>query len=98
MGKRKQYDSSFKENAERLSFERENISELARELGIETVLSYRWRREYAKHGEGSFPGNGKLKLSPEEKEVIELKEKLRKAEMENEILKKALHIISKSDG
>ena len=98
MGKRKQYDSSFKENAVRLSFERENISELARELGIETVLIYRWRREYAKLGKGSFPDNGKPKLSLEEKEVIESKEKLRKAEMENKILKKALHIISKSDG
>ena len=98
MGKRKQYDSSFKENAVKLSFERANISELARELGIETVLIYRWRREYAKLGEGCFPGNGKPKLTPEEKELIELKEKLRKAEMENEILKKALHIISKSNG
>lgn len=83
MGKRKQNDSSFKENAVKQSFERENISELARELGIETVLIYRWRREYAKLGEGCFPGNGTPKLTPEEKELIELKEKLRKAEIQN---------------
>lgn len=46
MGKRKQFDSSFKENAVKLSLEWNSISELAHELGIEAVLIY--RRGYAK--------------------------------------------------
>jgi transposase len=96
--KRKNYDSSFKENAVKLSYERKNVSELAHELGIESVLIYRWRKEYSQYGPGRFSGHGKAKLTPEEKELAELKEKLRRTEMENEILKKALHIISKSDG
>ncbi|MFY1047882.1 transposase [Chryseobacterium sp. GP-SGM7] len=40
------------------------MSELARELGIAVTLLYKWRKEYEEFGEGSFPGNGKLKLTP----------------------------------
>jgi Transposase and inactivated derivatives len=94
---RKHYDSKFKENAVKLSYERQNISQLARELGIGDTLIYRWRKEFSQYGTNSFPGNGKAKQTPEEKELGDLREKLRKIEMENEILKKALHIISKSD-
>jgi transposase len=42
-----------------LSYERHNISELARELGI--TAPHKWRKEYEEFGQGSFPGNGKLK-------------------------------------
>jgi transposase len=42
---RKIYDRAFKEKAVQLSYERHNISELARELGI-TALSCKWRKEY----------------------------------------------------
>jgi transposase len=44
--------------AVQLSYERHNISELARELGTAPQL-YKWRKE--EFGQGSFPGNGKLK-------------------------------------
>jgi len=94
---RKQYDSAFKENAVKLSYERMNLTGLSRELGITPYLLYRWRKEYSQYGEGSFPGNGIPKMTPEEKEIAELRGKLRKIEMENDILKKALHIISKND-
>jgi len=97
MGERKEYDSDFKVNAVKLSYERKNLTGLSRDLGITPYLIYRWRKEYSQYGEGSFPGNGVPKLTPEEKEIAELREKLRKIEVENDILKKALHIISKSD-
>ncbi len=97
MGERKEYNSDFKVNAVKLSYERKNLTGLSRDLGITLYLIYRWRKEYSQYGEGSFPGNGVPKLTPEEKEIAELREKLRKIEVENEILKKALHIISKSD-
>lgn len=73
MGRGKLYESSSNSNAVMLILELENISELACELGIETVLIYQWRREYAKLDEGCFSANGKPKLSPEENELIELK-------------------------
>lgn len=94
---RKHYESSFKEHAVKLSYERSNLSELSKELGITPQLLYRWRKESEHFGSGSFPGNGKAKLTAEEKEIVELKEKMRRIELENEILKKALHIISRDD-
>lgn len=89
------YDKSFKENAVKLSYERKSIAELARELGISSHLIYRWRKEFESFGGGSFPGNGIAKMTPEEKEVAVLKERIRQIELENEILKKAMHIFSR---
>ncbi|SIS76057.1 transposase, partial [Chryseobacterium piscicola] len=40
---RKIYDPAFKTQAVQLSRERNNISELARELGIKVTLLYKWR-------------------------------------------------------
>ncbi len=94
---RTHYDKLFKENAVKLSYERKNVSELARELGISPMLLYRWRKEYESEGTLSFPGNGIQALSDEAKELADLKKKLQEAETERDILKKALSIISKSD-
>ena len=44
-----------------MSYERKNVSRLARELGISAAFIYRWRKEYAQYGKGSFPGNGLIK-------------------------------------
>ena len=71
-GERKIYDPAFKTKAVELSKERTNVSELARELGIAVTLLYKWRKEYEEFGEGSFPGNGKLKLTPEQEKIHEL--------------------------
>lgn len=93
---RKIYDPAFKNKAVQLSNERANISELARELGIAVTLLYKWRKEYEEFGEGSFPGNGNLKLTPEQAKIYELEKKLKDAELERDILKKAIGIFSKS--
>ncbi len=76
---------------------RKNVSQLARELGIQPQLLYKWRREYDALGEGSFPGNGNLKLTPEQEKIHELEKKLRDIELEHSILKKAVAIFSKTD-
>lgn len=93
---RKIYDSAFKVKAVELSNERSNLSELARELGIKVSLLYKWRKDYQEYGEGSFPGKGNLKLTPEQERIHELEKKLKDAEMERDILKKAISIFSKS--
>ncbi|WP_082504474.1 transposase [Chryseobacterium sp. Leaf404] len=72
------------------------MSELVRELGIAVTLIYKWRKEYEEFGEGSFPGNRKLKLTPEQEKIHELEKKLKDAELERDILKKAIGIFSKS--
>ena len=91
------YDRKFKENAVKLSYQRDNINDLARELGIRSELVYRWRREFKEYGTGSFSGHGVPNLTPEMKELSNLKKQIQRIETENEILKKALGIISKSD-
>jgi len=96
-GNRMHYDRKFKENAVKLSYQRDNLNDLARELGIRTELVYRWRRELKEYGTGSFSGHGVPNLTPEMKELSDLKKQIQRIETENDILKKALSIISKSD-
>lgn len=93
---RKIYDKAFKEKAVQLSYDRTNISELARELGLTAPQLYKWRKEFEEFGEGSFPGKGKLKLTPEQEKIHELEKMLKDSELERDILKKAIGIFSKS--
>ncbi len=93
---RKLYDSAFKTRAVELSQERNNIAELARELGVKATLLYKWRKEYQEFGSGSFPGYGNLKQTPEQERIRELEKRLKDAELERDILKKAISIFSKS--
>lgn len=92
---RKNYDRIFKEKAVQLSYERDNISQLAMELGITAPLLYKWRQDHKEFGTGSFPGKGNLKLSPEQEKIYELEKKLKDAELERDILKKEISIFSK---
>ena len=93
---RKIYDRVFKKKAVQLSYERHNISELARELGITAPPLYKWRKDYEQFGQGSFPGNGNVKQTPEQERIAELERKLKDAEIERDILKKAIGIFSKN--
>ena len=93
---RKIYDKAFKEKAVELSYDRTNVSELARELDITAPQLYKWRKELHEFGEGSFPGRGNLKLTPEQEKIHELEKKLKDAELERDILKKAIGIFSKN--
>lgn len=92
------YDREFKQKAVELSYARGNAREIAEELGICPELLYRWRREYEKYQNNSFPGKGKPKLTDLERENARLQKELRDAKMERDILKKAVSIFSRSDG
>ena len=94
---RKIYSREFKENAVKLSYERSNVSDLARELGLRANMLYRWREESQIKGKESFPGNGRQSVTSEYEELLELRKQLKRKEMELEILKKAVGIISMSD-
>lgn len=59
------YEPAFKIKAVELSNEWSKITELSRELGIPVSILYEWRKEYNQFGQGSFPGKGVLKQSPE---------------------------------
>lgn len=81
-----------------MSFNRDNIKELANELNVRPELIYRWRGEFASYQGKSFPGNGNPKMTEEESELARLKRELAEIKMERDILKKAVGIFSKSDG
>ena len=56
----------------------------------------RWRQEAGARGELAFPGAGKQALSEEQQQIRQLQTQLREAEMDREILKKALAIFSQT--
>ncbi len=77
-----------------LSYARGSVVEICRELDIPTSVLSRWRRESDAYGKNSFPGKGNPKLTDEQREIAELKKRLRDAELERDILKKAIAIFS----
>ena len=95
---RKHYDKAFKENAVKLSKQRKNQAELAKELGISRVILLKWRKEFEEFGSASFPGRGNERITEERRKVKELEKALKERELELEILKKAIAIFSKTDG
>jgi transposase len=98
MKKRRVFDREFKQMVIELSNNREDYIALAAELDIRADLIYRWRREASKHLEASFPGQGNKIQTEEQKEITRLKKELRDAQIERDILKKAVSIFSKNDG
>ena len=92
--KKRVYSKEFKEQAVRLSYQRENIKDLADELGVAVQRIYKWRRA---DKDASIPKLQVVK-NDESIEVKNLRKALKEKELELEILKKAVHIFSKSDG
>lgn len=94
---RRKFSPSFKRKAVELSKVRGNVSEVAEELGITSGMLHRWRKEEEQYAHNSFPGQGKVKMTDEQKEIARLKAELKDAKLESEILKKAISIFSASD-
>ncbi len=94
---RRKYDSEFKRNAVLLTEEPgRSVRDVADSLGINPDLIYQWRKTLRKHGEIAFPGNGIPVLTEDQKRIRELEKQLRDAEMERDILKKAMAIFSRT--
>jgi len=91
------YSKEYKLKAVALSEQRKSISSVAIELGIRTDMLGRWKREYMKDRAKAFIGGGNSKKKPPTNELSILKKQLREAELERDILKKAVGIFSKSD-
>jgi transposase len=98
MRKRRKFDREFKQMVVELSNNRKDYTALASELDIRADLIYRWRREAFINKDASFPGQGNKTMTDEQKEIVRLKKELRDAQLERDILKKAVSIFSKSDG
>lgn len=91
--KMKRFDKDFKLSAVKMITEGgHKASEVARSLDIHPNVLYSWKRKFAAGGEKAFPGKGHLS------ELAALRRKLKEAEMERDILKKAVGIFSKTTG
>ena len=98
MKKRRTFDREFKQMVIELSNNRKDFTALASELDIRADLIYRWRREALANLDASFPGQGNKTMTEEQKEIARLKKELRDAQLERDILKKAVSIFSRNDG
>lgn len=94
---RRNYTETFKRKAVELSYAKGNVTQVSQELDISKSILHRWRTESNIYGDNSFPGRGKAKLTEEQKEIAALKRALKDVALENDILKKAVSIFSKSD-
>lgn len=93
--RRRKFGKEFKIEAVKLVTERGmKVTEVSRDLGISKELLYRWKNDYEKSGNNSFPGEGKLK--PEEEDLRKLRRELANVKEERNILKKAIAIFSKA--
>lgn len=91
---KRKYDRAFKRETVRLVTEVGRASaEVARELGINVNVIYRWVRQYKDDQENSFPGKGHQK--PADLEVHKLRKQLADITEERDILKKVVSIFSK---
>ena len=95
-GKRKLYNREFKVNAVRLVLEGgQTMKEVATGLGINYYTLAEWKKQYETKGGFAFPGSGKIVYATEvERENAELKKRLRRVEMERDILKKGTVVLS----
>jgi len=94
---RRSFDKEFKKMAVELYMSGKTSTVVGEELGIGSDLVRRWAREFQSGETQSFPGKGKQNLTDEQKQIMALKKALRDAEMERDILKKAVGIFSKGD-
>ena len=87
---RRSFTPEYKREAVRAAERSGNVARTARDLGIEAKLIHRWKRELAGDAPRAFPGNG----SPRDEELARLQRENRRLQQENEILKKAVGIVS----
>ena len=94
--RRRRFDAQFKLDAVRLVQNSDRtISDIAHDLGIRRELLYKWKRELEADPKDAFPGKGNLK--PEQEQLRQLQQELKRVTEERDILKKALAFFSKNE-
>ena len=94
MTTRKKYSKEFKLDAISLVLEQGYTRvEAASNLGINAVILGRWVKEHQSDDGQAFRGNGKL--TPEQLEIRQLKNRVKRLEIEKDILKKATVFFAK---
>lgn len=93
-GKRKKYSKEFKMEAVRqMEDKSRKHTEIARSLGINTSMLYRWQKELKNDGVHAFPGHGNQ--TPEAEELSRLRAEVVRLRQERDLLKKAVTFFAK---
>lgn len=94
MTNKKKYSKEFKLDAINLVLEQNYTrAAAARSLDINANVLSRWIKEYDQDDGHAFRGNGKL--TPEQLELRQLREEVKRLKIEKEILKKATVFFAK---
>ncbi len=91
------YKKEFKVMIVELIDNGQKISTISSEYDLNQSMVNRWKREFHNKNKPSFTGKGIISLSDSDKEIRRLKKELKEAQLERDILKKAVGIFSKSD-
>lgn len=93
--KRQSFTKEFKEQAvNHWQNSDKTADDIAEALGIPSgKYLTRWKKALDEKGSDAFPGNGKL--LGKDAEIADLKKQLKEAQMERDILKKAMGIFSR---
>ena len=95
---RRKYSKEKKLEIIKLSLEEGmSVKSVAASFDVSSNTIYNWRSKYFKNEESSFPGHGNKTMTAIEREVDQLRKELREAQLERDILKKAVSIFSKGD-
>ena len=94
MKKRHVFDDAFKRMAIELSYAKGSVQEAARELGIDSSRITKWRQSHKSPGQSATAAT---ELSEEQKLIKRLQRELKDAQLERDILKKAVGIFSRGD-
>lgn len=95
MTKRRVFDEAFQQMAVELASAKGSIQEAARRLGIDAGRISKWKQRYKKT-DSALPINSTL--TQEQQEIRRLQRELKDAQLERDILKKAVSIFSRRDG
>jgi len=94
---RRTFDKTFKLMIVELHQSGKSSREIARDFNLPSDMVRRWSREHSSQGSASFSGNGRPIIAAEQREIAELKKALKEAQIERDILKKAVSIFSRND-
>lgn len=94
MIKRRVFDEAFKQMAVELAQAKGSIQEAARELGVDAGRISKWKQRGKKTDP---PLSANSTLTQEQQEIRRLQRELREAQLERDILKKAVSIFSRGD-
>jgi transposase len=92
--KKRVFDEAFKKMAVELSYVKGSIRQAADELGIDAGRISQWRQRKKKPDQSL---KSPSELTDEQKQIKRLQKELKEAQLERDILKKAVSIFSRGD-